>query len=167
MRVPRDPAKQRGSALLLVVVLLVVLSAIGVAAVAASSQERSNAAAKGRHDAMLACASAAQAEIWAELARYGPSYLASSVVATTVNLPDGTQVTAPGHYGASLHPPKVNVAVLSLTAAAGGANTAGLADLTNRPGGGTGFDQVHRIVATCKDARGNELEVELAVRLAL
>lgn len=158
-----------GSSLLLVVLLLLALSIIGVAAVAVSSQERTNASAKGRYDRLVACASAAQGKLWAELARYGPSYMAATTPVTTVNLPDGSTVTAPGHYGATDSLPTPKSVVVTLVGAAGGAGAAaGSGDLTNGasgmlpPGAGANI-----FVATCKDAQGNEYEVEFAVRFAL
>jgi hypothetical protein len=158
----------RGSTLLLVVVLLLVLSVIGVAAVSAASQERSNASAKGQYDRLVACASAAQAKVWAEMARYGPTYLTKTIPVATLTLPDGSQVTAPGHYGSGGSLPNVTDVVVTLVGQAGQAPTGGAADLTNKtadvtPPGAT----VYRMVASCKDAQGHEFEVEFALRLAL
>lgn len=157
-----------GSSLLLVVVLLLVMSVIGVAAVSVASQERTNASAKGRYDRLVACASAAQGKLWAELARYGPAYLTQATPVTTLTLPDGSTVTAPGHYGAAATPPNVKDVVVTLVDAAGGGNTAvGPGDLSN---GGTALSPIgstNVFVATCKDAQGNEFEVEFAIRFAL
>ncbi len=93
--------RPRGSTLLLVVILLGVLAVIGVAAVSLGSQERTNASAKGKRDAVAACANAARMALWAELARYGSAYLTSSNPVGEIVLPDGTTLAAPAHYASA------------------------------------------------------------------
>ena len=66
----RKPA--RGAALPLAMILLGVLTVIGVAAVSLSRVERQNAASYSRVDFVTQCANAAQAKLWAEMARSGP-----------------------------------------------------------------------------------------------
>src|SRR6266498_1794844 len=61
----------RGAALPLAMILLGVLTVVGVAAVSLSTQERANAAAYSKMDAIYACANAATAKLWSELAIYG------------------------------------------------------------------------------------------------
>lgn len=164
----RPKAKHRGSTLILVVVLLAVLSVIGVAAVSLGSQERVNAAAKGRRDALAACASAARMALWAELARHGAAYLTSSTPVGEIQLADGTRLAAPAHYtsaGTDTYPVvqivKTHRIVRSLAAKT--------VDLTNRMDapqsqlGGTAYT----VVARCRDARNREQEVEFTTVIAL
>lgn len=167
MKSPLQP-EPRGSTLILVVVLLGVLAVIGVAAVSLGSQERGNASAKGKRDAMMACASAARMALWAELARYGSAYLQSSAPVGDIVLADGTKLAAPAHYtsaGTDTFPVvqivKTHQVIRSLAAKT--------ADLTNKMDaaqtnlGGTAYT----IVARCKDAKGREDEVEFTTVLAL
>ena len=76
---PSTSSPPPGSVLVIAMILLAVLSIIGAAAVSLSSQERVNATAQTRVDFLNACANAAQAKIWAEMAQYGLSYLGHGV----------------------------------------------------------------------------------------
>jgi predicted membrane-bound mannosyltransferase len=160
--------RPRGSTLVLVVVLLAVLAAIGVAAVSLGSQERVNAAAKGRRDALAACAGAARLALWAELARYGSGYLTSSSPGSEIVLADGTRLAAPAHYssaGTDGQPVAEIIDVHQVQFSHAGTTN----DLTNRMdavrGGGSGTAYV--VNARCKDPKGREVEVEFTTALAL
>jgi Tfp pilus assembly protein PilX len=164
----RPKAKHRGSTLILVVVLLAVLSVIGVAAVSLGSQERINASAKGRRDAMAACASAARMALWAELARYGASYLTSTSPVGEIVLADGTTLAAPAHYR-DAHTDGLPVVQIVRTHRIVRSLAAKTVDLTNRMDapqsqlGGTAYT----VVARCRDARQREQEVEFTTVIAL
>jgi hypothetical protein len=153
----------RGSTLLLAMVLLAVLSVIGVAAVSLSSQERNNASAKARRDALVACANAAQSVIWAELMRFGPRYLGSSLPVATATLPDGTEL-ALAHY---MNDPSITLVNQVVTpVACTGDDENGpeqVVDLTNRDAALRLSGHCYRIVARCTDPAGRKLEVEVAV----
>lgn len=153
----------RGSTLLLAMVLLAVLSVIGVAAVSLSSQERNNASAKARRDALVACANAAQSVIWAELMRYGPRYFGSDLPVGKATLPDGTQL-ALVHYDDDPAVTLVNQVVTPVACTGDGENgQEQVVDLTNRDAALSLSGHCYRIVARCTDPAGRELEVELAV----
>jgi len=164
----RNWTNPRGSTLLLVVVLLAVLAVIGVAAVSLGSQERVNAAAKGKRDAVVACANAARMAIWAELAKFGSAYMQSSSPVGDLVLADGTKLAAPAHYtSAGTDALPVVQIIRTHSVVRGLASKTG--DLTNRMDapqdalGGTAYT----IVARCKDPKGRESEVEFTTILAL
>jgi Tfp pilus assembly protein PilX len=165
-----DPhlASRRGSTLLLVVVLLAVLAIIGVSAVSLGSQERVNAAAKGRRDAVAACASAARMALWAELAKYGSGYLSSTSPVGEIVLADGTRLAAPAHYG-SADTDDLPVVQIVRTHRIVRSLAAKTVDLTNRMDapqsalGGTAYT----VVARCRDAKGREDEVEFTTVITL
>lgn len=153
----------RGSTLLLVIVLMAVLTVIGMAAVSLSSQERGNASAKGRRDAIVACATAAQAEIWAEIIKYGPRYFSGDLPVVHVTLPDGTDL-AIAHYGQDPDGTLLVNKVVTPVACASDATTTAedqVFDLTNRDGRLPLTGHCYRIVARCTDRAGRQLEVEV------
>lgn len=169
MPAPR-PRRPRGSALLLAMILLAVLTVIGAASVMLSSQERNNAAAKNRLDFLNACANAAQAKIWAEMAQYGLGYLSSNVQVSSMTLPDGTIVIAPAHYGqldAKTQPEVSSVAFIVKSTNSLDTNM-NYRDCTN---GACGLAQTlgstKGMTAVCRDRFGREYEIELAVKFAL
>ena len=161
-----DPS--RGSTLLLVVVLLAVLAIIGVSAVSLGSQERVNAAAKGKRDAVSACANAARMALWAELARYGSAYLSNTSPVGEIVLADGTKLAAPAHY-TSASTDALPVVQLIRTHRVVRSAASQTVDLTNRVDapqsalGGTAYT----VVARCKDPKGRESEVEFTTVIAL
>jgi Tfp pilus assembly protein PilV len=161
-------SSKRGNTLLISMILLGVLSVIGVAAVSLSARERQNASAQRRYQMLVECANAAQAKIWAELARYGPGYLTSANPVTEVVMPDGTRIASPAHYdfdGGSA--PMVKDVVFTVQEGAGGGPT-GERDCTNQACSMTGGAATpYGVVAHCVDAGGREYEVELAFRLGL
>ncbi len=164
----RLQTNDRGSTLLLVVMLLAVLSVIGIAAVTLGSQERINASAKGRRDAIAACASAARMALWAELAKYGSGYLANTTPVGEIVLADGTKLAAPAHY-TSAGTDELPIVQIVRTHTVARSFAAKTIDLTNRMDaaqsrlGGTAYT----VVARCKDSKGRENEVEFTTVLAL
>lgn len=169
--------RSRGSTLLLVVVLLAVLAIIGVAGASLGAQERVNASAKGKRDAIAACAHAARMALWAEIARFGSGYLAStSRVGDTasgapigeVTLADGTVLAAPAHYtGTGTDDlPIVEIVRTQRVVRSLASKTV---DLTNRMDapqsqlGGTAYS----VVARCRDRMGREDEVEFTTVISL
>jgi hypothetical protein len=153
-------ARARGSTLLLAVILLGVLSVIGVAAVSISSQERANADVKMTRDKLAACAAAAQANVWAELLRYGPRFLSrAGLTVPAIRLPDGSKLLA-SHYGE----PDVSVVDTGVYPSdCKPLNAEDFVDLTNRDTFFSLSGSCFRIVARCRDARGRELEVEFGL----
>ncbi len=172
MRAPSLPTP-RGSTLLLAVVLLAVLSIIGVAAVSLGSQERQNASAKGKRDALFACAAAARVKIWAELAKYGRGYLESTNTPEQIQLADGTLLAAPAHYSPTADGVTVKDLVVKYSVKMAGATAA--VDLTNRMESLQILNEAsaYRIVARCTvpssspDTPPRELEIEFVMSLAL
>jgi hypothetical protein len=163
---PTRPA--RGSSLLLVMILLGVLAAVGAAAVTLSSRDRINAAAKGRRDLVAACASAAQAQIWAELARFGPRWLGSDNPITELRLADGTRL-GPLHYDQN---PTGVVAKDVVVAIAAEYGDEAVVDLSNRSTSLIGAGKTYRCVARCVAPGGGnspdrQLEVEFLIRTRL
>lgn len=157
-----------GYVLLVAVILLAVLTALGVAAVRVSGRDREGAGNKSKYDRLTACARAAQAKIWAEVASYGTGYLVGSQPVTAITLPDGTQLAAPAHYdtatdGTAL----VKDVTLTISDGAGGAQLPAVQEMGNSGGSTIGSNQVIRVVARCRDARDRTFEVELGVRFAL
>jgi hypothetical protein len=164
----RNVHTQRGSTLLFALVLLGVLTALAVAAVSLGSRERANAASKVRLDQLQACAAAAEAQLWAELARFGTGYLGSERGVGAVTLPDGRRLAAPAHYGTNLDG-SVRVRDITMTVkdGAGGSSATRRADRTNTIVWKSMGGDPTRVTATCIDRDGREFEVELAVRFAL
>jgi hypothetical protein len=160
----------RGSALLLAMLLIAVLTVIGTAAVALSSQERQNAAAKTRLDFLTACANAAQAKIWAEMAQYGLGYLGSSVQVTARALGDNTKIAAPAHYDdfdATATAKLVKNVVFKVESSGTTQNSLNERDCTNGACGMTPLGQTYGLTALCIDRSDREFEIELAVKFAL
>jgi hypothetical protein len=162
-RTARPAAARRGSALLLVLVLLAVLAAVGVAAVGLGAQDRINSSAKGKRDAMAACANAARLVIWAELAKYGSARLGSALTESQVTLGDGTMLSAPAHFSPDTTPQVISLR--NYSAPLGGANAAPNPGLgTNTivgDGGGIGSGgKAYAFSARCRDFAGRETEVE-------
>jgi hypothetical protein len=162
-----------GSTLVLVVILLGVLAAIGGAAVLLSSRDRINASAKSQRDMTTACARAAQAKIWAEVAKYGTGWLTSANPVTEFVMPDGTRL-GPLHYGqktSDTPQPVVKDVVMALSSAATGDET--VVDLSNRSAGLLGSSKTYRCVAKCTVpgvglfAPPRELEIEFVIRTRL
>jgi hypothetical protein len=163
-----NPGRQRGSTLLFSLILLGVLTALAVAAVSLGSTERSNAAAKVRLDQLQACAGAAEAQLWAELARYGTGYLGSNRPVGAAPLGDGTRLAAPAHYGTQTDG-TVTVRSVTLTVRDGAGGNSGTrrSDRSNTVVWKSMGGDPTRVTATCLDAQGREFEVEFAVRFAL
>ncbi len=157
----------RGSTLLLVIVLLAVLAIIGVAAVSLGSQERINASAKRKRDAIAACANAARMALWAELARYGSAYMTSANPVAEIVLADGTRLAAPAHY-TSAQSDALPIVEIVRTHRIVRSFASQTVDLTNRMDapqsqlGGTAYT----VVARCKD-KNRESEVEFTTVIAL
>ncbi|WP_242342608.1 type II secretion system protein [Anaeromyxobacter terrae] len=165
----RPRATHRGSTLLIALILLAVLSVVGAAAVLLSSQERQNAAAKSRVDQLAACAQAARAKIWAEIARYGPRYLSSeNLLSSPLQISGIGTLQAPAHYGTT-DSMKVNEVVLAVDNSVSDGAPPPLVDLSNRSATPDALTsgRAYRVVARCTDARNRELEVEFAMRFAL
>ncbi len=157
---------RRGSTLLITMILLLVLTALGAAAVALSSQDRVNASSQARYQKLVDCASAAQSMVWAQLARYGTNYIGSNLPVGTVTLPDGTQLSAPTHYGQD--PAKTFASVITTFQSGGGGVTAVDMDCTNKLCGQSqhGGDPIG-VAARCTDSSGRQFEVEMSFVLAL
>lgn len=164
----RHSTTSRGSTLLLVVVLLAVLAVIGVSAVSLGSQERVNAAAKGKRDAVAACAGAARMALWAELARYGSAYLTSSNPVGEIVLADGTRLAAPAHYtsAGSDALPVVEIVRTHRIVRSLAAKTVDLTNKMDAPQSALG-GTAYTVVARCKDPKGRESEVEFTTVIAL
>ena len=166
----RSSASARGSTLLVSMILLAVLSLIGVAAVSLSGRERVAAGARSGNAMLVECAQAAQAQVFAELARWGPGYLTSARQLDTVTLPDGTVLTAPAHYGTNLGaatPPTVKDVVLTVVQGAGGGPVQET-DCTNKACFMSGTSQdPYVVVARCTDKAGRTYEAELSFRLGI
>ena len=160
----RSRVAHRGSTLLMAMILLTVLTMAGIAAVSLTSRDRENAAAQSRYQRMVQCASAAQAMIWAQLARYGTSYIGSSLPVGVVTLPDGTQLAAPVHYGQD---PSAVFANVSYSVAQGGGGQ-GMADVdcTSRLCGQQGSGNPVVIVARCQDASSEQRQYEVELSFA-
>ncbi len=160
----RPGQNERGSTLILAITLLAVLAAIGAAAVSLGSQERRNAAAKMHYDALIACASAAQMQIWSEAQAAGTpgAYLGGSALNVQVNMPDGTKIITPWHYKQA-----AGMTVSSVTwpikSGVSGDQGMGQADMTNKiaPPMTAGAPSV--AAARCIDTHGREYEVEISI----
>lgn len=171
---PRVPAA-RGSTLVIALILLAVLSVIGVAAVSLGSRERTNASAKARVDALLSCAQAARAQVWAEVARYGPGYFSSTrSLDAPIDLAGYGELAAPAHYD-STTAMRVDQVIVGFDGAASDGAPAPVRDLTNAAPGTDGVlgGKVWRITARCSrpdladSSRTNQFEVEFSMRFAL
>jgi hypothetical protein len=162
MRIPRA---SRGSTLLITTILLLVLTAAGVAAISITGLDRQNASIQSRYQKLVECGSAAQALIWAQLARYGTTYIGSTMPIGKIQLPDGTQLAAPIHYGQDATTALANVSY-TVQSGGGGQGTADI-DCTNRLCGQTNSGNPVLIVARCTDAHNRQYEVELSFAFAL
>jgi predicted membrane-bound mannosyltransferase len=165
MTSPRT-SRHHGSTLIIVVILLAVLAAIGAAAVSLSARERINASAKGSRDRMVACAHAARLAIWAEIAKAGSGYYQSTGAPTSINLPDGSTITAPAHYAVDMTG-SMTVKDVVLKNSIGSSAGATYQDHTNAFKGVKDIQgsAAYTAVARCTDASGNELEVEFITGL--
>jgi hypothetical protein len=158
----RARAAARGSTLLLAIILIGVLSVIGVAAVSLGSQERTNASVKTGRDRLAACASAAQAKIWDELLRYGPSFLGRSGRSVpALTLPDGSRLLA-GHYR---DPDVVVVDSAVRPTECKPLSSEDYVDLTNRDTFFSLSGSCFQVTARCKDGQDRELEIEFGLNL--
>lgn len=164
-----NPKSPRGSALLLAIILLLVLAVIGAVAVSVASQERVNASAQAKVEFLTACANAAQAKIWAEMAQYGMGYLGSAVQVTPATLPDGTKIMAPAHYG-DMDPSAPFRLVKDIVLKhenAGADNAMNERDCTNGACGLLPLGSTYSMTALCTDPAGRQYELELGVKFAL
>jgi Tfp pilus assembly protein PilX len=164
----RLSSRPAGSTLIITMILLTVLTVIGVAAVSLGSQERINASGKGKRDALYACANAARMQIWAELAKYGRGYFESTDSPSALVLPDGTTLTAPAHYNASMTT-EMKVKDIVLRNSVQTTSEVGAVDLTNTFHFMQGLSHAtaYSVVARCRDSNGNELEIEFVTSLVL
>jgi hypothetical protein len=159
----------RGSTLLLAMVLLAVLSIVGVAAVSLASQERANVGAKGKRDLQVACANAARMVVYAELAKYGSSFLSGSGAPPEVTMPDGTKLTQ-AHYDTPAGMTVQQITPERMMPVSSDPKSAGTADLTNTfetIGSNPATVRGYEVVAKCTDAKGRQLEVEFVVAFSL
>jgi uncharacterized protein (DUF2345 family) len=158
---------ERGNTLILAITLLAVLAAIGAAAVSLGSQERANATAKTHYDSLVACAAAAQMQMWAEAQTSGSpgAYFGSSKPIVSVNMPDGTKLVTPSHYHQAAGM-TVNQVVFAV---AGGVANVGVVqrDLTNSTRGTGSGPSPYRATARCIDNQQREYEVEISVAFPL
>jgi hypothetical protein len=166
MRLTLNDRSARGSSLLLVVILLGVLAAIGAAAVTLSSRERINASAKTRRDLLVACARAAQSQLWAEIGRYGSNYFASTNPVLEAVLPDGTRLVT-AHYDADAS--GLTAHDISIVTGSGCGEDEGAKDLTNRMGPAMSNCTSYAVSARCTIPGGafqqdRQLEVEYQFR---
>lgn len=161
------PRRTSGYVLLVAVILLAILTGLGVAAVRVSGRDREGAGNKSKYDRLVACARAAQAKIWSEIANYGAGYLVSSNPVTAITF-DGTQVAAPAHYDTATDGTvAVKNVTLTIANGAGGVQLPAVQEMGNSGGSIIGSNQVLRVVARCTDAGNRVFEVELGVRFAL
>ncbi len=154
----------RGSVLVVAIILLAVLAAIAASAIILSGQGRVNASAQSRHDMMIQCAQAAQAEIINEAAHYGSKYFGSNLPLGQMVLPDGTTLTM-GHYGQSPDGGlTVSVAALAIQ---DNISTTGLgSDITNKDrAGNLGSSYIASV--HCVDYSGRPYEIEVGLRFGL
>jgi Tfp pilus assembly protein PilX len=156
----------RGSALAVSIILIGVLTVIGVAAVSLSTQERANAAAYGRVDSITACANAAIAKLWKEIAVTGTGLSGSSATVSSIRLPDGTLLTAPAHYDTLAGGTIPTVGQMTSTRSSS-ASKQKTRNLTNQTPATVQAGQTQIFTAHCKDASGRELEIEIGIRFAL
>ncbi len=164
---PPPSRTPRGAALPLSLILLAVLTAIAVAAVSLSGQERVNAASYSRIDFVNECATAAQAKVWAELASLG-TYMGQPVAITSIQMPDGSVLTAPAHYDSKPGTTLVTDVMMVGESSSGSKNAMQFErDITNTSRGRNKGLSTYRIVAHCKDDRGRALEIELSLKFAL
>lgn len=163
MKRPTTRRIARGSALAVAMIVLGVLTVVGVAAVSLSTQERTNAAAYGKLDAVQACANAATAKIWKELGVHGTMLAASDATVTSITLADRTVLTAPAHYDTPL---TATIKSVSSTDTRGGAKKEE-GERINLPPPKNARDQVNFFTVHCKDASGRELEIEIGIKFAL
>ena len=160
-------SRPSGSTLLLSMILLTVVTLVGVAVINAASRDRENAYSKSKYDRVVACARAAQAKIWAEVAMYGPGYLTGTQGVSAITLADGTALAAPSHYDTATDGSvQVKDVTLSVPDGAGGVQLPKAANLSNTGGATVSVPQATRLVARCTDAAGRPYEVELAIRFA-
>lgn len=163
----------RGSALVLVVILLAAMTAVSVAVLRLSGQGRIGAATLSSHEALVECANAAKAQLWAAIATNGKSYIAnpsSSVVVTSLTLPDGKELLAPAHLDSgSTSTPSAGIRQAAASSPTG---IYGDMDATNTIVGGgansgSGNNQATWVTARCRDQSGRMHEVEFAFRFSL
>lgn len=161
---------ERGSALILVVLLLLAMTLTSVAVVQLSSQGRANAAAQSGHDALVECANAAQAQLWAAVATNGKSYYLDAGTApmtvASIRLRDGKELLSPAHIDSIA--PVLTSAGIRTTPAGDPSGSSGDSDSTNTFKAfrsGKGF--ATWVTARCIDSVGRAHEVEFAFRFSI
>jgi hypothetical protein len=166
---PLRSRRARGSALLFVVILLAVMSLIAGSSILLSSRERRNAGVKTAVSTSIACAHAAQAKLWAELAKYGFGNLASAMTVTDVReLPDGTQLAVPAHYRELDGSGGTTATILNHQQATAAASAGGgERNAANSDQDSSQMGQTLTVTARCTTPGGRDMEVEIGVRFAL
>jgi hypothetical protein len=154
----------RGAALPLALILLGVLTVVAVAAVQLSSQERQNAVSYSRLDAVYACANAATAKLWSEIAVSGTTLGGATQLVSSITLSDGTKLTAPAHYDTTTGGVTVGQMVAS---SASSASSAPETSMENKGVPTVAPGQTYSFTVTCQDANGRAFEIELGLKFAL
>jgi hypothetical protein len=164
----RRPA--RGSALVLVAILLVAMAAVSVAVVRLASQGRISASAQSSHQALVECASAAKAQLWAAIAVGGKQYYqapSSTMVVTSLHLPDGKELLSPAHLDSG--DTSTPAAAIGAVGAGSPNGFFGDTDSTNTFRDTTTGESPEAtwVTARCRDSAGRTHEVEFAFRFSL
>jgi hypothetical protein len=170
----RSTHPERGSVLLVTFILLAVLAATGAAAVLLSSRGRLSAGAQAGYDAVVECANAAQAKLWASIGVHGHGYYRSppaGMVVESMTLAGGKELAAPAHIDSG---PLASIADAMYAGVTGTSDGLGTdQDSTNtlrssverRPGGGG--EPATIVTARCRDLTGRVHEVEFSFRFSL
>jgi hypothetical protein len=142
---------------------------VAASAVTLSSQERINAQAQTSYGALVECANAAQAQLWATVSVAGKAYYttpSTTMTVTSIHLPDGRELMAPAHVGDGSPTPAEAIRG-ALVGSPDGQQR--LVDTTNTMAGGMASRSTGGtwVTARCVDAAGRAHEVEFAFQLSL
>jgi hypothetical protein len=148
-------------------IMIAILAVVGVAAVRLGSVERTNAAAKGKRDLLVACAHAARIAVWTQITRGGAGYMQATDLPVAIILPDGTELMSPAALTGSAKDGSPIMDLVDIVQIHS-AETTATRDITNTMSGsrvppGMGY----RFLARCRDPKGRELAVELGLKFAL
>lgn len=162
------PSVQRGSALLIALIALVVLSVLVLGAIEFTGRNQAAAVAKGRGDRMEACAETARRYLLSRLRAFDANVPVQTLTLEEKLLDDTSPALRTtlrtGHYGDATKQP--TVALLPANAISGSIKQ--VRDLANSaPQSTTLGGSYYRVVMTCRESSGREVETEFVFRFGL
>jgi hypothetical protein len=158
----------RGSALLFTLIALIVLTLLVLGAIEFTGRNREGAVAKGRGDRLEACAETARRYLLSRLRVFDAKVpvqqlVLDEVLLDEVKTSERTRIRT-GHYGGA----SAEAVVARLPAGAVGDSIRQVRDVANTlPDSTTLGGSYYRVVMTCQEPGGHEVETEFVFRFGL